>query len=93
MRMWRSGWLGEKLTVPEGAIIDTGIRKVAFIDKGSGYFEPRDVKLGVKVEDYYEVIEGLKPGERVVTSANFLIDSESKFKEAMGGCRATSHGK
>jgi membrane fusion protein, copper/silver efflux system len=77
--------LGEKLTVPEGAVIDTGVRQVAFIDKGSGYFEPREVKLGVKVDQYYEVIEGLKPGERVVTSANFLIDSESSFKEAMGG--------
>ena len=77
--------LGQKLAVPESAIIDTGLRQVAIIDRGSGYFEPRDVKLGVKVEDYYEVIEGLKPGERVVTSANFLIDSESKFKEALGG--------
>ncbi len=77
--------MGQKLAVPESAIIDTGVRQVAIIDRGSGYFEPRDVKLGVKVEDYYEVIDGLKPGERVVTSANFLIDSESKFKEAMGG--------
>lgn len=77
--------LGQRLVVPESAIIDTGTRQVAIIDKGSGYFEPRDVKLGVKVEDYYEVVQGLKPGERVVTSANFLIDSESKFKEALGG--------
>jgi Cu(I)/Ag(I) efflux system membrane fusion protein len=87
--------LGEKLAVPEGAIIDTGIRQVAFIDKGSGYFEPREVKLGVKVDQYYEVIEGLKPGERVVTSANFLIDSESSFKEAvsgMGGMAGMEHG-
>jgi Cu(I)/Ag(I) efflux system membrane fusion protein len=76
--------LGRRLAVPESAIIDTGVRQVAIIDKGSGYFEPRDVRLGVKVDDHYEVIEGLKPGERVVTSANFLIDSESKFKEAMG---------
>ena len=87
--------LGEKLAVPEGAVIDTGIRQVAFIDKGSGYFEPREVKLGVKVDNYYEVIEGLKPGDRVVTSANFLIDSESKFKEAVGGAGGEhgAHGK
>ncbi len=87
--------LGEKLTVPEGAIIDTGTRQVAIIDKGSGYFEPRDVKLGVKVDNYYEVTEGLKPGDRVVTSANFLIDSESKFKEALGGAGGEhgAHGK
>jgi Cu(I)/Ag(I) efflux system membrane fusion protein len=77
--------LGKKLAVPEGAIIDTGIRQMAIIDKGSGYFEPREVKVGAKVDDYYEVIKGLKAGERVVTSANFLIDSESKLKEAMGG--------
>jgi Cu(I)/Ag(I) efflux system membrane fusion protein len=77
--------LGQKLAVPEGAIIDTGIRQLAIIDKGNGYFEPREVKVGSKVDNYYEVIKGLKAGERVVTSASFLIDSESKLKEAMGG--------
>jgi len=77
--------LGQKLTVPEGAIIDTGLRQLAIIDKGNGYFEPREVKVGSKVDNYYEVIKGLKAGERVVTSANFLIDSESKLKEAVGG--------
>lgn len=77
--------LGQKLTVPEGAIIDTGLRQLAIIDKGNGYFEPREVKVGSKVDSYYEVIKGLKAGERVVTSANFLIDSESKLKEAVGG--------
>ena len=77
--------LGQKLAVPEGAIIDTGIRQMAIIDKGNGYFEPREVKVGSKVEGYYEVIKGLKAGERVVTSANFLVDSESKLKEALGG--------
>ena len=76
--------LGQKLTVPEGAIIDTGLRQLAIIDKGNGYFEPREVKVGSKVDNYYEVIKGLKAGERVVTSANFLIDSESKLKEAVG---------
>jgi multidrug efflux pump subunit AcrA (membrane-fusion protein) len=84
--------LGEKLAIPEGAVIDTGVRQVALVDKGSGYFEPRDVKLGVKVDQYYEVIGGLKPGERVVTSANFLIDSESSFKEAVGGMAGMDHG-
>ena len=77
--------LGQKLAVPEGAIIDTGIRQLAIVDKGSGYFEPREVKVGSKVDNYYEVIKGLKAGERVVTSANFLIDSESRLKEAVGG--------
>lgn len=77
--------LGTRLVVPEGAIIDTGLRQLAIVDKGSGYFEPREVKVGAKVDNYYEVIKGFKAGERVVTSANFLIDSESRLKEAMGG--------
>jgi Cu(I)/Ag(I) efflux system membrane fusion protein len=83
--------LGSKLAVPEGAIIDTGLRQMAIIDKGSGYFEPREVKVGAKVDGYYEVIKGLKAGERVVTSANFLIDSESKFREAIGGMGGMEH--
>lgn len=77
--------LGTKLAVPEGAVIDTGERQVAIIDRGSGYFEAREVKLGTKVDSNYVVLQGLKEGERVVTSANFLIDSESRFKEAVGG--------
>jgi len=77
--------LGDKLAVPEGAVIDTGVRKVVIVDRGSGYFEPREVRLGVKAGDVFEVLCGLKSGERVVTSANFLIDSESKLKEAVGG--------
>ena len=84
--------LGDKVTVPEGAIIDTGIRKVAIVEKGAGYFEPRDVKLGTKAGDHYEVLDGLKVGERVVISANFLIDSESKLKEAVGGA-GHQHGQ
>jgi Cu(I)/Ag(I) efflux system membrane fusion protein len=88
-------YLGQKPAVPEGAIIDTGLRQMAIVDKGSGYFEPREVKVGAKVDDYYEVIKGLKVGERVVTSANFLIDSESKLKEALAGVGSAhaGHGK
>jgi Cu(I)/Ag(I) efflux system membrane fusion protein len=77
--------LGDKLAVPEGAVIDTGVRRVVIVDRGSGYFEPREVRLGVKAGEVFEVLDGLKAGERVVTSANFLIDSESKLKEAVGG--------
>jgi len=76
--------LGRRLVVDEGAIIDTGLRQMAIVDKGNGYFEPREVKVGAKVDHYYEILKGLKAGERVVTSANFLIDSESRFKEAVG---------
>jgi len=87
--------LGQKLAVPVGAIIDTGVRQLAIVAKGSGYFEPREVKA-VRVDDYYEVIKGLKVGEQVVTSASFLIDSESNLKEAMGGMAnmpGMEHGK
>ncbi len=87
--------LGKKLTVPAGAIIDTGIRQIAIVAKGNGYFEPREVKAS-RVDDYYEVSKGLKAGERVVTSASFLVDSESNLKEAMGGMAnmpGMEHGK
>ncbi len=77
--------LGQKLTVARDAIIDTGIRQLAVVYKGDGYFEPRQVKVLRGSEDYYEVLRGLKAGERVVTNANFLVDSESNLKEAMGG--------
>jgi Cu(I)/Ag(I) efflux system membrane fusion protein len=91
--------LGQRLAVPEGAIIDTGVRQMAIIDRGHGYFEPREVKAGSKVEGYSEVISGLKAGERVVTSASFLVDSESNLREAMGGMAGmpgmehSGHGK
>jgi len=77
--------LGDRLAVPEGAVIDTGVRKVVIVDRGAGYFEPREVRLGMKAGEVFEVVDGLKAGERVVTSANFLIDSESKLKEAVSG--------
>lgn len=71
--------LGEKLAVPQEAIMDSGLRKYAFIAKPDGYFEPRDVKLGAKAGNLYEVLGGLKEGDIVTVSANFLIDSESKL--------------
>jgi Cu(I)/Ag(I) efflux system membrane fusion protein len=83
--------LGSKVVAPEGAIIDTGLRQVAFVDQGGGSFEAREVRLGVKVDNYWEIIAGLSPDERVVTSANFLVDSEAKFKEALSGGAAGAH--
>jgi RND family efflux transporter MFP subunit len=77
--------LGKKLAVPESAVIDTGMRKIVFVNRGNGYIEPREVKLGHRVDEYYEVLEGLSEGEEVVTSANFLIDSESNLKSAIKG--------
>jgi len=77
--------LGQQLAVPEGAIIDSGSRQIAFVALGKGHFEPREVTLGPKVGREYVVLKGLKEGERVVTSATFLIDSESQLKSAVGG--------
>jgi len=74
---------GTRLTVPVDAVLDAGVSKIVFVAKGDGYFEPREVRLGVKGEDMFEVLDGLVDGENVVTSANFLIDSESSLKAAL----------
>lgn len=74
---------GEHLAVPVPAVLPTGQRNIAFVDKGEGKLEPRFVELGRKYGDLYEVTAGLKEGERVVTSANFLIDAEAKVQGAL----------
>ncbi|MBI2486780.1 MAG: efflux RND transporter periplasmic adaptor subunit [Deltaproteobacteria bacterium] len=76
--------LGQNLSVSEDSVIDTGERKIAFVAMGDGYFEPREVKVGHKAEGYYEVLGGLKDGEKVVRRAAFLVDSESRLKAALG---------
>ena len=75
--------LGEKLVAPDSAVISTGERDIVFVDKGDGYFEPRELRLGARLPDAVEVLEGLGEGERVLTSGNFLVDSESKMKAAL----------
>ena len=75
--------MGESLVVPVSAIMPTGKRNVAFVDKGEGKLEPRFLELGGKFGDFYAVKSGLKEGERVVASANFLIDAESKIQGAL----------
>jgi Cu(I)/Ag(I) efflux system membrane fusion protein len=72
--------LGKRLVIPEDAVIDTGTRKVVYVDKGEGYFEPREVVLGLQGEGVVEVTKGLRAGEKVAAAANFLIDSEAKLK-------------
>lgn len=69
--------------VPASAVIDSGTRQVVLIAKGEGRFEPRAVKLGHRGDGYVEVLGGVEPGEEVVTSATFLIDSESNLKAAL----------
>lgn len=72
--------VGNKLAIPEDAVIDTGTRQIVYVDKGEGYFEPREVILGAKAEGFREVIKGLKAGEKIASSATFLIDSEAQLK-------------
>jgi Cu(I)/Ag(I) efflux system membrane fusion protein len=72
--------LGKKLVVPESAVIDTGVEQVVYVDRGNGVFEPRAVQVGLRADGAVEVLRGLKGGEKVVSSANFLIDSEAQLK-------------
>ena len=73
------------LAVPDSAVLDSGTRQVVLVELGAGRFEPRAVKLGMRGDGYVEVLEGVKAGEAVVVSANFLIDAESNLKAALGG--------
>jgi len=75
---------GRHLAVPEESVLDSGMRKVVFIDKGNGHFEPKEIKLGARMDGYYQVVAGLTEGERIVSSSAFLLDSESRLSEAMG---------
>jgi len=77
--------MGQAPTIPVSAVMPTGTRNVVFVDKGEGKLEPRIVELGTKYGDIYEVKSGLKENERVVASANFLIDAESKVQGALRG--------
>jgi Cu(I)/Ag(I) efflux system membrane fusion protein len=71
---------GRKLAAPSEAVLDTGTRQVVYVDRGDGYFEPREVRTGLRVEDMIEILEGVKQGERIASSAIFLIDSEAQLK-------------
>ena len=75
--------LGEGLTVPVSAVLPTGEHNVVFVDKGEGRLEPRFVEIGRKFSDRYVVTKGLAEGDRIVTSANFLIDAEAKVQGAL----------
>jgi Cu(I)/Ag(I) efflux system membrane fusion protein len=71
-----------RLVVPKEAVLDTGLRQLVYLDRGQGVYEPTPVKLGRKSQDRVEVLEGIKEGDRVVTSANFLLDADSKLASA-----------
>ncbi|CZT37770.1 efflux RND transporter periplasmic adaptor subunit [Rhizobium sp. 9140] len=71
------------VAVPNSSVIDTGDRQIVFLDKGEGRFEPMDVSLGVRGEDMTEITKGIATGDRVVVSANFLLDAESNLNAAL----------
>lgn len=71
---------GKSLVVSTGAVVPTGTKYFVFVDRGDGKLEPREIQVGVHSGDYYEVVSGLNAGERVISSANFLIDSESRIQ-------------
>jgi len=70
------------LVVPADAIVDSGLRKTVFVDRGGGYLEPRQVETGWRMADQVEITGGLVAGERIVVSGTFLIDSESRMRHA-----------
>jgi RND family efflux transporter MFP subunit len=73
----------DAVLVPEMAVLHSGKRDVVILDAGNGRFEPREVELGLQGDDKYQVLEGLEGGEKIVTSSQFLIDSESNLREAI----------
>jgi membrane fusion protein, copper/silver efflux system len=78
----------EAIVISADAVLDSGLRKTVFVLRGEGLFEPREVKIGRHVGSQVEIIEGLNAGERIVTSGNFLVDSESKLQLAAAGMQA-----
>lgn len=90
--MWANveieGALGRRLSVPASALIDTGTRYLAFVQGPDHHLEPREVKIGARTPDFDEVLAGLRDGEKVVTRALFLVDSESQLKAAIAGMTA-----
>jgi Cu(I)/Ag(I) efflux system membrane fusion protein len=75
--------LGEKLAIPEAAVMRTGVHTYAFRDAGDGRLVPTEIKAGARADGWLELLDGLKAGDKVVTSANFLVDSESSMKAAL----------
>lgn len=84
--------LGTGIVVPASGVLQSGARQIAFIDHGNGYLEPRQIETGPRVGDNFVVLKGLHSGERIVASANFLIDSESQLQAAIGQFAPPSPG-
>jgi Cu(I)/Ag(I) efflux system membrane fusion protein len=73
------------ITVPMDAVIDSGLKKTVFVERGNGFFEPRSVDIGWRLGNRVEIVKGLSAGEKIVTSGAFLIDSESRMELAASG--------
>jgi multidrug efflux pump subunit AcrA (membrane-fusion protein) len=82
---------GNQIVVPQDAVLDSGDKQTVFVALSEGHFEPREVKIGAKLDGTVIVLAGLKVGEAIVTSGNFLIDSESRLKSAMAGMQGMQH--
>jgi RND family efflux transporter MFP subunit len=80
----------EGVLIPEDAVLDSGVRKVVFVETGEGVFEPREVVLGLRTDGKAEVLSGVAEGEQVVVRANFLLDSESRLRSAIGATSGTA---
>jgi RND family efflux transporter MFP subunit len=76
--------MGRQLVIPATGVLQSGTRQITFVKRNDEYLEPREVELGPRVGDDFVVLKGLKAGEEIVTSANFLIDSESQLQAALG---------
>lgn len=76
--------MGKQLVIPAGGVLQSGTRQIVFVSRGDGYIEPHEVQLGARAGDDFIVLKGVKEGEEIVTSANFLIDSESQLQAALG---------
>ena len=76
--------LGKQLVIPASAVLQSGSRAIAFIDRGDGNLEPREIQTGPQIDDSIIVLKGLEPGDRIVNSANFLLDSEAQLQAALG---------
>ena len=76
--------LGRQLVIPSSGVLQSGTRQIAFVDHGEGYLEPREVEVGSRVDDHTVVLKGLRNGDRIVSSANFLVDSEAQLQAALG---------
>ncbi|MCL4797518.1 MAG: efflux RND transporter periplasmic adaptor subunit [Bryobacteraceae bacterium] len=84
--------MSARMTVPAEAVLDTGLKKTVFVDRGNGYIEPRQVETGERIGDRIEITKGLTASERIVISGNFLIDSESQLKSSAAGMAGHQHG-